>query len=182
MFPNSQCTNILTCVKHQITEYWKRNIRTPTRLSSDPPLQPAASSESWMSVCAWRKRLTKSCGDMKRSPFFLTPAYCKEKNRCRHKDARWALETKQTKNKCHGKVLPFPKMAFNSAGSALRGRTACKTKSEHLWVQLYSTMPICILGCCSAGLQNVIFEYFQETKDENVSNNSQAKKKIKHYK
>ena len=65
--------------------------------STTPASRFAASSDSRMSVCAWRKRSTKSCGDMKLSSFFLTLAYCKrgekkQKTEAKHKDTRWSLE------------------------------------------------------------------------------------------
>lgn len=73
--------------------------------STTPASSFVASSDSRMSVWAWRNRLTKSCGDMKHSPFFLTLAYCKEKNRRQCKDPRWALESdrKGNKRKSNGK-------------------------------------------------------------------------------
>lgn len=102
----THCTDAFIDMKQQILLKEKHQSTNPSFFWSTTPASSfVASSDSRMSVWAWRNRLTKSCGDMKHSSFFLTLAYCKEKNRHQCKDPRWALESdrKGNKRKSNGK-------------------------------------------------------------------------------
>lgn len=96
---------------------------------------PAATWSSRHSSPCWhtvkRKPDTKTQGRTLSFRIWSKQSHCKS-NDDGEKLLWYEANTKEKNKKYVGISPTFSKMAFNSVGSALRGRTACKTISKHL--------------------------------------------------